>query len=129
MISVDTNVVVRLLTGDDQKQFKKARSLFERENIMISTSVVLECEWVLRYAYEFKSPEIIKAFRQLFGLKNVRLQDQIAAHNALTWHRQGLDFADAIHLAESQDSESFVTFDKKLIGAAARISDFSVKEP
>ena len=25
MISVDTNVIVRLLTGDDQPQFKKAK--------------------------------------------------------------------------------------------------------
>jgi len=32
MISVDTNVVVRLLTGDDQAQFKKAKALFAAAN-------------------------------------------------------------------------------------------------
>ncbi len=48
MISVDTNVVVRLLTGDDQNQFKKAKALFEKAKIGIMTTVILECEWVLR---------------------------------------------------------------------------------
>jgi predicted nucleic-acid-binding protein len=51
MISVDTSVVVRLLTGDDQAQFERAKVLFAKESIIITTSVILECEWVLRYAY------------------------------------------------------------------------------
>ena len=42
MISVDTNVIVRLLTGDNQPQFKRAMSLFEKESIFISTTVILE---------------------------------------------------------------------------------------
>jgi len=53
MISVDTNVIVRLLTGDDRPQFKRDRSLFEKESIFITTTVILETEWVLRYAYHF----------------------------------------------------------------------------
>jgi predicted nucleic-acid-binding protein len=54
MISVDTNIIVRLLTGDDQSQFQRAKALFAKDNIFITTSVVLECEWVLRYAYNLK---------------------------------------------------------------------------
>ncbi len=129
MISVDTNVIVRLLTGDDPAQFQKAKALFEKEHILITTSVMLECEWVLRYAYHFCSLEIRAAFQSLFGLSNVKLQDASTIHNALLWHEQGMDFADAIHLADSQDAESFITFDKKLIKSASKIINFSVKEP
>ena len=129
MISVDTNVIVRLLTGDDPVQFQKAKALFEKEHILITSSVMLECEWVLRYAYHFNPLEIGEAFLSLFGLSNVRLQDASAIHNALLWHKQGMDFADAIHLANSQDSESFITFDKKLIKSASKIINFFVKEP
>jgi predicted nucleic-acid-binding protein len=129
MISVDTNVVVRLLTGDDQAQFKKAKALFAKENILITTSVILECEWVLRYAYHFKPAEISDAFNSLFGLSNVTLQEQGVIHDAIELHQQGLDFADAIHLTESRDAESFVTFDKKLIKTATKITSFPVTEP
>ena len=129
MISVDTNVVVRLLTGDDPKQFQKARELFETEEIIITTTVILECEWVLRYAYQFKPLDIAEAFESLFGLSNVTLQEQAVIFNAIDWHKQGLDFADAIYLAKSKDCEFLATFDQKFIAMAERISGVPVKEP
>ncbi len=129
MISVDTNILVRLLTADDKAQFKRARAMFEKEDIAISTSVVLECEWVLRYAYQFQPSEITTAFEALFGLPNVKLQEQMVLFDAIQWHKQGLDFVDAIHLAKSKDAQSFVTFDRKLIKAASRIISLPVKEP
>jgi len=46
MVSADTNVIVRLLVGDDKIQSEKARRLFEQEEIFIATSVVLECEYL-----------------------------------------------------------------------------------
>ena len=48
MASIDTNVLVRFLTSDDPGQYAKARTLFEREAIFISDTVILETEWVLR---------------------------------------------------------------------------------
>ncbi len=129
MISVDTSIVVRLLTGDDQAQFKEAKVLFAKESIIITTSVILECEWVLRYAYHFKPLKIADAFQALFGLSNVKLQEQFVIYDAIEWHKHGLDFADSIHLAKSRDSESFATFDKKLIKAASKITNFPVFEP
>ena len=110
MISVDTNVVVRLLTGDDQAQFERAKGLFAKEIITITTSVVLECEWVLRYAYHFKPLKIADAFQSLFGLPNVKLQDQLVIWDAIEWYKHGLDFADAIHLSKSQDSRILCNF-------------------
>jgi len=129
MISVDTNVIVRLLTGDDKPQFKRAKALFEKENIMIMTSVILECEWVLRYAYHFKQTEITNAFQALFGLSNVQLHDPVVIADAIEWHQNGMDFTDAIHLAQSKDSEVFVTFDKKFIKSALKNTTISVREP
>lgn len=129
MISVDTNVIVRLLTGDDPAQFTRAKTLFVRENILITTSVILECEWVLRYAYGFGSLEIVKGFQSLFGLANVRLQETDQVYNAMEWHKQGMDFADAIHLAQSQEAQSFATFDKKFIRAASQLTTIPVTEP
>ena len=52
MIAVDTNVLVRLLTGDDPAQTQRAVELFAQESILIPKTVLLETEWVLRYSYE-----------------------------------------------------------------------------
>ena len=129
MISVDTNIIVRLLTGDDQSHFQRAKALFAKENIVITTSVILECEWVLRYAYHFKPSEITDAFKALFGLSNVNLLESIVVYNAIEWHLHGMDFADAIHLAKSQECEFFATFDKNLIKSSRYVSTIPVKEP
>jgi len=129
MISVDTNIIVRLLTGDDQPQFKRARSLFEKESIFITTTVILETEWVLRYAYHFKPLKIAVAFQSLFGLSNVQLEEPLIIAAAIEWHKKDLDFADALHLAKSQASRSFATFDKKLIKKALKLTNIPISEP
>jgi len=129
MISVDTNVIVRLLTGDDQPQFKRAKSLFEKESIFITTTVILETEWVLRYAYNFKPLKIADAFQSLFGLSNVQLEDPLISAEAIEWHKKDLDFVDALHLAKSQASRFFATFDKKLIKKALKLTNLPVSEP
>ena len=129
MISVDTNVIIRLLTGDDPIQLEKSKTLFSTDTIFIPTSVVLECEWVLRYAYNFKQPEITAAFQSLFGLSNVQLENPHEISNAIEWHQNGMDFADAIHLALSEEAEAFLTFDKSLIKAAQKNTTIPVREP
>ncbi len=129
MISVDTNIIIRLLTKDDQPQYKKALSLFKKEYIYIPTTVVLETEWVLRYAYDFTSSNIISAFRSLFGLPNVELEDPTEIAQALEWNEQGMDFADALHLTKPKGTDKFITFDKKLISKAKKLTDIPTGKP
>lgn len=47
------------------------------------------------------------------GLPNVRGEDWEQIHTPLEWHVQGLDFADALHLAGSKACDVFLTFDDK----------------
>lgn len=129
MIAVDTNVLVRFLTGDDPQQFKKALRLFETHQVFIPDTVVLEAEWVLRFAYEFSSTEICEAFNRLFGLPNVHCSDPTLIAQAILWHQHGLDFADAIHLALSQKKDRFFTFDTKFIRKAKGLCGCSVVQP
>jgi predicted nucleic-acid-binding protein len=119
MISIDTNVLVRLLTADDQAQASKARQLFAEERIYITKTVILETEWVLRYAYRFSSAAIADALIKLLGQSNVRVESAEQVTVAVDLLRQGMDFADALHLVCS-GNYIFATFDKKLkTGAAA----------
>ena len=120
MIAVDTNVLVRLLTGDDPKQGAASRALFARESIWIGKTVLLETGWVLRSLYGFEEGAIRDAFTKLLGLENVQAEDEssVAAALALTAH--GIEFSDAMHLSSRPPDASFVSFDKSFVQRARR---------
>lgn len=129
MLAVDTNVIVRLFTKDDEKQYQVALRLFTSENLFIADTVILEVEWVLRLAYEFEPAQICAAFRKLFGLRNVRVSDAKVIAQAIDWHESGLDFAESFHLALSQKAEGFKTFYEKFIKRAKNLSACKVGKP
>jgi predicted nucleic-acid-binding protein len=114
MHAVDTNVLVRLLTGDDADQTKRVAALFKKETIFIPKTALLETEWVLRRLYRLNSMVIVSAFRKLSGLGNVEIEQPLVVTQALQWCADGMDFADALHLASSRNSSKFATFDEQL---------------
>ncbi|WP_414585145.1 type II toxin-antitoxin system VapC family toxin [Scytonema sp. PCC 10023] len=129
MVAVDTNIIVRLLTQDDEAQYQKSLEIFQTQTIFIPDTVILETEWVLRFAYKFKPVEICAALRKLFGLPNVNVNNASLVSQALQWHETGLDFADAFHLAQSQNYAEFYTFDEKFMKKAKGITSCEVKLP
>ena len=129
MIAVDTNIIVRFITHDDAKQYRKAFVIFNTQDVFISTTVVLETEWVLRYAYKLSAEDICRAFTNLFGLKSVYLADESAVTQAIEWHQSGLDFADALHLTQCLQSEKLYTFDKRFISKAKDLIACPVVQP
>jgi predicted nucleic-acid-binding protein len=120
MIAVDTNVLVRLLTGDDVKQAAAARSLFASSPIWIAKTVLLETGWVLRSLYGFDESALRDAFAKLLGLENVHAEDEpsVAAALALTVH--GIELADAMHLSSRPPGATFVSFDQSFVRRAKR---------
>lgn len=120
MTAVDTNVVVRLLTGDDPAQAAAARSLFESDFIWIGRTVLLETAWVLGSAYGFEDSAIREALTRLMGLTNVQTEDISSVTTALNLNAQGLDFADAIHLSARPRGADFVSFDRAFVRRAKR---------
>jgi predicted nucleic-acid-binding protein len=129
MRAIDTNVVVRFLTGDHRNQAALARKLIENHDVFVATTVLLETEWVLRGAYGLDRAAIIAALTRLAGLPRVTLQDPARIAKALTWAAAGVDFADAVHLAAAEACEAFVTFDGDLIKAAAGVDGPPVRAP
>jgi predicted nucleic-acid-binding protein len=129
MIGVDTNVIIRFLTADDERQYKKAFSIFSTQLVFIPDSVIQETEWVLRYAYEFSPEEICDALSKLFGLKNIRISNPVLIAQAIEWHKQGMDFSDAMHLSQCQSCETLFTFDKSFYARGKNLSHCSVVLP
>jgi predicted nucleic-acid-binding protein len=128
MTGADTNVLVRFLTRDDEDQFQKALAFVKREPVFVPDTVWLETEWVLRYAYGFDRAAIAKAFRDLLGLSQIHVEEPNRLLLAIEWHAAGLDFADALHLAASQETDAFATFDHDFVRGAATLGRCRVVE-
>jgi predicted nucleic-acid-binding protein len=128
VIAVDTNVLVRLLTGDEPKQSAAARRLFASQPIWIAKTVLLETGWVLRSLYGFDDSAIREAFTKLLGLKNVKAEDEASVAAALALVTHGVEFAGAMHLGSRPPGSQFVSFDKSFVQRAKRAgaSDISV---
>lgn len=123
MIGIDTNLLVRLFTNDDNAQARYVEKLIENNVVFISKSVLLETEWVLRYTYELSSDVIHKAFENLLGLPRVTVEDPACIIKVMQWYSHGFDFADAMHLASSsQVTDAFATLDKAFIKRAKKIN-------
>ncbi|MCF3636119.1 type II toxin-antitoxin system VapC family toxin [Komagataeibacter intermedius] len=120
MRAIDTNVVVRYLTGDDPEQARRARALIDRNAIFVPRTVILECEWVLRRAYGLPKKDVTSALRQFAGLPDVTLEDAEIVARALDWASEGMDFADALHLSAAQTCSGLKTFDRAFIRAAKK---------
>jgi predicted nucleic-acid-binding protein len=120
MVAVDTNVVVRLLTGDDPTQEAVARSLFAAGPVWIPKTVLLETGWVLGSVYKFEQEAILNAFTKLLGLRNVQVEDEFSVAAALELAAQGIELADALHLSSRPHGVSFVSFDKPFVKRAQR---------
>lgn len=118
MIAVDTNVIVRLLANDDDRQGAKARALFESGEVWIGATVLLEVAWVLESVYGLDGVEAAEALDRLFGLPNVRVENPGAIATALAAAKQGVDLADALHLCRAPEGVEFATFDRALARSA-----------
>jgi len=118
--ALDASVLARYLLADEPRQAGAARALIEHDEgeFWIPVTVVLELAWVLR-GKGVPDGEVAARLRQLFTLRSVRLQMPGSVFQALRWAEQGVDVADALHLALSDKAARFLTFDAALARGAA----------
>ena len=121
MRAVDTNVVVRYLTGDDPGQAARARAVVDAGDVFVSTTVLLESEWVLRSVYGLSRTEVAAALRAFAGLPGLSVESPAVLSEALDHAQRGMDFADALHLGAAARCEALLTFDLRFIEQAGEV--------
>jgi predicted nucleic-acid-binding protein len=130
MLGVDTNVLVRYLTRDDQPQYDKARRMIDREvakgePVLVSLLVLLETEWVLRSRYEMAKPDIVTAFSALLDTADLTFEDEPSVETAVySWKDSAADFADCLIEARNRrlGCRATATFDVRALKLAGFIS-------
>ncbi|GAB6485388.1 MULTISPECIES: PIN domain-containing protein [Bacillus cereus group] len=105
---VDTNVIVRFLTNDDEEQSKKAFEIFKRAvnqeiTLFLTPIVIIECTWVLgmkRYGYSHE--EIADNLITIITSPGVKTLESDVVLKALHEYKTNkIDFADAYLAAVS----------------------------
>jgi predicted nucleic acid-binding protein len=129
MLAIDTDLIVRYLVGDDPGHAARARRLIDNNDVFVCTTVLLETEWVLRSVYGFSTAQCANALSDFAGLPRVSVEDAGAAAMALGWMRQGMDFADGLHLAKAGACEAFISFDEDFAKAANALGGIKVRAP
>lgn len=129
MIAIDTNIVVRYLTGDHAEQSAAARLLVDGTDVFVPTTVFLESEWVLRSVYAFSGIAVTQALRAFAGLERVNPEAPAILAAALDRAEAGMDFTDALHLGKAETCEALLTFDRRFVKAATAAGIDKVRMP
>jgi len=120
-VTVDTNILVRAVVGDDVQQAKAAANLLKGAQIIAVTLPCL-CEfvWVLRRVYGFAKPDIARALDALLAAGNVAV-DRPAVEAGLAVFNAGGDFADGLIAYEGGwlGADTFVSLDRKAVTVIA----------
>ncbi len=126
MIGLDTNVLARYYIEDEgdaeaRQQRLAARRLIESgQELMVSKSVVLELEWVMRGFYGFDKDEVVSVLRHLLEQSQFSVEDRAAVEQATSNCESGLDFADALHHASYRACSSVASFDDRKFARRAK---------
>ena len=128
MRALDTKLVIRFLTRDDPQQAARAKAAIELPSVFVSTTVLLETEWVLRSSYRFTRAPFVARLRDFIALPQVEMENPGLVAEALDRAEGAMDFADALDLGSAAGCEAMLTFDRHFI-AAARGSSVPVREP
>ena len=121
MITIDTTVLARVLMKDNPDEARAAETLLSSNQCYVPLSVVLELAWVLKSVYRQERKNQIAALRSVLAADRLEVERADAVAMALDWTEEGLDFADALHLASSPPADRFATFDRAFVRLAARL--------
>lgn len=125
MIALDTNVLVRFLILDNERQAERARALIEScrakgDSCLITHPVLCELERVMEGLYRASRTDIAAAIRTLKTTPPFVLEDDGMVDRALQMYSEGKgDFSDYIlgEIAVARGARATYTFDRGLRNA------------
>jgi predicted nucleic-acid-binding protein len=123
-VSIDTNILVRIITVDDESQAQAARRLLaEAELIAVPLYSFCELVWVLGTGYGYDRKQIAVALETLLETTKLVL-DRAAVDAGLELLYAGADFADGVIAFEGTrlGGETFVSFDMRAVRALTKLN-------
>lgn len=126
---LDTNVLIRHLTGDPPALARRATAaLAEDERLLLTDLVLAECVYVLESFYEVEPTRVAELMRSALSLPSIEAVDPATLLRALeVYELDRLDFAEAYLVAEAEATEinEILSFDRTI----DRIDTVTRREP
>ncbi len=117
---LDTNVLLRSLVRDNEKQFQKTKTWFKeaeqgKRKLIIQPLVVAETCFVLESFYKKSRNEIATVLQVFLSQRWLDVQQRNTLLNLWKFYIQGLHFVDSFLLSfASLHKTQVLTFDKKM---------------
>jgi predicted nucleic-acid-binding protein len=121
-VIADTNVLLRLILGDDSEQGAVAATMMQTaETVVISAHSLCELVWVLRSRPEMTRVEVGEVVRTIVAAVNVSV-DRPVVEAGLVMLDHGSDFADGVIAYDGRrlGGATFVSFDKRAVDRLAK---------
>ncbi|HUB35330.1 MAG TPA: PIN domain-containing protein [Solirubrobacteraceae bacterium] len=124
---LDTNVLVRHLTGDPPGMAARAtRALAHGERLLLADLVLAECVYVLESFYEVERARVAEMMRAALVLRSIAVVDEALLLRALeVYEIERLDFAEAylVATAEASGVGAVMSFDRTIdrVGTVSRV--------
>ena len=119
-MTLDTNVVIRIILDDQPTQHALARELLRSMTVEnpahISREVVQECVWVMETVKKMTRRQIASVLWSLLGISKLRLEAPKSLAKCVDRYEHGHQgFSDLMiqEYAERQSAYPVVTFDRK----------------
>ena len=113
---LDTNVLIRHLTGDPPAQARRATAFLERaDELLVADLIVAEVVYVLESFYEVERERVAELARAIIAFPAVIVVDEPLLLRALeVYEVERIDFADAYLVASAEASgvETIASFDR-----------------
>ena len=99
---VDTNILIRHLTGDPPEQASRATRYLEQAELLPDL-ILAEVAYVLESYYEVERSQVAEALRSILAFRAIRVVDAALLHRTVELYEvERLDFADA-HLVATAE--------------------------
>jgi len=124
---LDTNIVVRHLTGDPVEMAARATAFLGTESeLLLADLIVAETVYVLESYYEAPRPQVAESVRSLIAFPSVVTVDPALLLRAIEiYETDRIDFAEAylVACAESSGIGRVASFDKSIdrVGTVERV--------
>ena len=116
---LDTNIIVRFLTGDHPAHSPRSRNLFARAaagdvTLVVTDLALAETAWVLQSFYKLDRGAIAATLKDLIESTGIEVENKTMLQSALgNFAQTDVNFVDAYHAAvAAADSVAIASFDR-----------------
>src|SRR5438876_9779020 len=124
---IDTSMLVRYFTDDIPEQAEIAETIIERERLLLTSVIILECGYVLTRIYGYARADVVDALLEFLRRPTIQLVDlpkeHVLAMLARCRDSGRLSFGNALIVAAmlARGATEIYAFDRRLEGPGIRV--------